>query len=245
MAFISRRALLETVTPVFQCKRFRGKINVQKPKPPHFVKATYLSLAKPWFINPKKDKAPIELCNLLNHKYDKHEEEENMYAKLLGRELYKDFANSKMILFYHHNSIKSDEFYKYFALFKRQNMDLKKIGKQVLTLAVTGTRFEPVLDFYLTANNMILFSPEPAIDTVLKINKKCPRLVLLTGIYENQLLSKDDLEKYSKIPNIQAAQAELVQTMNALGSKLVTDLNAHQTNLVGNLESRIKQLEEE
>lgn len=69
-------------------------------------------------------------------------------------------------------------------------------------------------------------------------------IYILAAIVENKLLTTEDLAKYSKIPNIQAAQAELVHLICSIGNNLVTNLNSHQTNLVSHLDTRIKHLED-
>lgn len=138
-----------------------------------------MALSKPWFINPNKLKTSVELCKY-NEKLYNDENEINQYSRILAKELYTYFSSSKLIVFYHHNSIKADEQFKYYSMFKKQNMELKKYGKKVLQLAVSGTPYETVLDFYSTPNNMILFSPESEIGKVLKITKKCSQLVLLS-----------------------------------------------------------------
>ncbi|XP_056640445.1 39S ribosomal protein L10, mitochondrial [Diorhabda sublineata] len=243
MALLHRKAFLQSLTPFIQCKRFRGKVNIQRPKPPHFEKAKYLALTQPWFINPNKNKPLVELCRL-NRKLEK-KKDFNPLRDIYAKELYNSFKNSKLIVFYHFNSMKADENFRNYALFKKQGMELKKFEREMLSAAVSGTPYETVLDFYVTSNNMILFCPEPEVNKVLKISKKCPQLIMLAGILENTLINKDDLIKYSKIPNLQIAQAELVQTVNRVGSQLVSDLNSHQSSLVSNLEQRMKQLEME
>lgn len=50
--------------------------------------------------------------------------------------------------------------------------------------------------------------------------------------------------EYSLIPNLQSAQAGLVQTLDGVGSNLIQNLNAQQNILVGQLQERVKQLEE-
>ncbi|CAH1275493.1 unnamed protein product [Diabrotica balteata] len=241
MALWPKKAFLEAINPLIQCRRFRGKINVQKPKPPHFEKAKFLALTKPWFISPYKDKTSAELCKF-NVKVNKDEEEFNPLQKIYAKEIYDRLTSSKLIVFFHYNSMKADEEFKYYAMYKKQGMELKKYGKKLIKATVKGTPYEAILDFYVTQHNIMLFCPEAEISKVLKINRKCSQLVLLAAILENRLISKDDLLKYSKIPNVETAQAELVQTMNRMGSQLVSDLNAHQTTLVSNLEERIKQL---
>lgn len=68
---------------------------------------------------------------------------------------------------------------------------------------------------------------------------------ILAGICCNKMVSKDELVYYSTIPNLQTAQASLVQTLSSVGSQLVSNLNSHQISLVSHLEQRIKQLEDE
>ncbi|KAG5892976.1 hypothetical protein JTB14_015020 [Gonioctena quinquepunctata] len=241
MAFVPKRALLQRAYPLTQCKRFRGKINVQRPKPPHFVKATYLALTKPWFIKPNKDKKPIELCKGPDEQLF-NKDEENPFQRFLAQELYRWFTTSRLVIFYHHNSMNSDDEFKAFVMFKKHKMHFKKYGKKTLEMAVKGTPYDTLLNFYVS-QNMTVFSPEPDIRKVLSITKKFPQLVLLAGILDGKLINKDDLIKYSMIPNLQTAQAGLVQTLNSAGSRLVGQLNNHQSTLVSHLEERVKQLQ--
>ncbi|XP_057658773.1 39S ribosomal protein L10, mitochondrial isoform X1 [Diorhabda carinulata] len=180
MALLYRKAFLQSLTPFIQCKRFRGKVNIQRPKPPHFEKAKYLALTQPWFINPNKNKPLVELCRL-NRKLEK-KKDLNPLRDIYAKELYNSFKNSKLIVFYHFNSMKADENFRNYALFKKQGMELKKYEREMLSAAVSGTPYETVLDFYVTSNNMILFCPEPEVNKVLKISKKCPQLIMLGKI---------------------------------------------------------------
>ncbi|VEN45821.1 unnamed protein product [Callosobruchus maculatus] len=242
MALVSRKVLLETVTPIIQVKRFRGKVNLSRPRAPHFEKALFLELTKPWYLSNKKDKKPFELCK--GFKQEKAKTQDNPFQRFIAQELHGWFTSSRLIGFYHHNPMNADDEFKAFCLFKKENMHFKKYGKKTLEMAVKETPYEAVLDFYVS-QNMTVFSPEPDIKKMLKISKKFPQLVLLAAVYEGQFISKDDLMKYSMIPNIQTAQAQLVSTLNSLGSNIVTQLNTHQTTLVQNLEERSKQLQDE
>lgn len=51
--------------------------------------------------------------------------------------------------------------------------------------------------------------------------------------------------KYSEIPNLQTAQANLVQTLTGVAMQLSRNLTSHQQALVSNLEQRLKQLQED
>ncbi|ENN78717.1 hypothetical protein D910_03627, partial [Dendroctonus ponderosae] len=231
------------VTPLVQIKRFRGKINIQRPKPPHFAKAKFIELTRPWFLSKKYGKSPMELCsNLTDPRKDK-QEERNIFQEIIAQDLHQRLKTSKLVVFCHYNPMTTDQQFSARVSFHKLKMYFKQYGKKTLELAVKGTPYEVLLDFYVS-HNMTIFSPEPEIKKLLQVLKKFPQLILLAGIYENRLLSKEDLVKYSKIPNIQAAQSELVHTLNTAGSQLVSSLNRHQTTLVSRLEQRASQLED-
>ncbi|XP_030765433.1 39S ribosomal protein L10, mitochondrial [Sitophilus oryzae] len=239
MSLAARNAICKAFTPSIQIKRFRGKINIQKPKPPHFERAKYLALAKPWFLPQDTDK---KRCGNLK-KLDFHKQkEENPFQRILSQELYRWFKTSKLVAFCHYNPMTKDDEYKAYMLLHKEKMHFKKYGKETLEMAVKGTPYEAVLDFYVS-HNITIFSPEPEIKKLLKILRRFPQLILLAGIYENKLISKEELVYYSNIPNIQAAQATLVQTLNSAGTQLVSNLNSHQSTLVSHIDQRANQLQ--
>lgn len=69
--------------------------------------------------------------------------------------------------------------------------------------------------------------------------------MIAAGIFEGKFISKDDLIKYSEIPNLQTAQAGLVRTLSGVGAQLSNNLTTHQQILVSHLDQRLKQLQEE
>lgn len=224
-------------TPILQTKRYRGKINIQKPKPPHFERAKYLAVTKPYY-----EKKKVPLCDRDIDRWG-HLKIENPYQRLLANELLEKFKSSRLVGFYHMNSMTGDEHHKAEVLFYRQNMSYVNYGKATLKMAVEGTPYE-ILSQWYCSHNMMVFSPELKIKELLKVNKKFPMLVLLAAIVEGKFVSVHELQKLSLIPNLQDAQAQLVQTLNSAGSQVVTQLTSHQNNLVSQLEARIKQLEE-
>jgi large subunit ribosomal protein L10 len=234
--------LLERLFPLIQAKRFRGKINIQRPKPVHFERARYVALTQPYFLNPNKDKKPIELCNKYEDKMI--EEVDNPFQRIIAEELRNRFNESRLVAFYHVNPMKSDQQFKAQIMFKKENMYFRTYGKKTLKLALENTKYESVLDFYVS-QNVTVFSPEPEIKKLLKLTKKFPQLVLLAAIFEGKFINKDEIMELNLIPNLQAAQATLVQTLNSAGSTLTQQLNSHQNTLVSQLQERIKQLEEE
>ncbi|XP_022913003.1 large ribosomal subunit protein uL10m [Onthophagus taurus] len=243
MLSIIRTEILRPTNALNQIKRFRGKINIQRPKPPHFEKAKMIALTQQYFK--KKERKPLyESCEKDVKYSNKDTEEENPYQRILANELLGNFNGAKMIIFFHKNPISGDDEVMARVLFKKQDMLLKGCGKKTLEMAVKGTKFENILDFYVS-HNMILFSPQVEIKKVLNINKKYPALILLAAIVEGKFLNRDDLMKYAAIPNLITAQSEFVQTLNNVGGHLASQLNARSNIMVSQLQERIKQLEEE
>ena len=158
-----------------QTKRFRGKINIQKPKPPHFERAKYLALAKPYFA-PKEKKSLVETCD--RHVKYFNKDVENPYQKLIARDVKKYLEASRLVAIFHLNPMDGEEQFKAYVMYKKQGMHLKMYGKKIMELAVCGTRFESILSLFIS-QTMILFSEEPAIDKLFAISKKFPKLVLL------------------------------------------------------------------
>ncbi|CAH0556994.1 unnamed protein product [Brassicogethes aeneus] len=243
MALFNRKALCDTITPLVQIKRFRGKINIQRPKQAHYEKAVFLEATKPWFVNPNKDKPMSELCKGSGSAWKK-EDRVNPFQQIIAGELKRWLTTSRLVAFYHMNPMNAETQFQAYVMFKKEKMHYKNYGRKTLEMAVEGTKYETLLEFYVS-HSMTVFSPEPELKKLLKITKKFPQLVLLAGIYDGKLLSKDEFMYYSSIPNLESAQAGLVHTLNSAGSSLVSKLNSHQNSLVGNLEARAEQLQGE
>lgn len=154
----------------------------------------------------------------------------------------------------------SEARFRAYIAFKKQNMHLHLYGLKTLQMALEGTKYELFTKYY-TSHNIMLFNPEPTIKPILKIVKKFPQMILLckfpsilllyflsciflAGIYEGKYLSKDELLAISEIPNLQAAQSQLVHVLQSAGGGLVRNLTQCQNTLVQHLQERTKQLEE-
>lgn len=117
-----------------------------------------------------------ELCK--GHKDQKQQDEENPFQRFIAQDLNGYLKTSRLVIFYHQNPAPADNDFNAFAMFKKENMLLKKYGRKTMEMAVMGTPYEAVLDFYVS-HNKTLFCPEPQIKKVLKISKKFPHLVIL------------------------------------------------------------------
>lgn len=63
-------------------------------------------------------------------------------------------------------------------MLKKQNMHLKQYGRKVVTMALEETKYEPVLTLF-TSRNFMVFSEEPQVLKLLKLNRRMPQFVLM------------------------------------------------------------------
>lgn len=171
---------MEGGSPLVFAKRFKVKINIQRPKPVHFERAVYQQLAKPWFVSYFKDKTPIDLCSKPTDK--RVDNVDNPFQNIIAKEARDRFYSSRLIAFYHANPMDGQTRFKAFAAFKKENMFFGNYGRRTMEIAVQDTKFETILEFYYS-RNMTVFSPEPELKTLLKITKKFRQLVLLGTVF--------------------------------------------------------------
>lgn len=161
-----------------QAKRFRGKINVQKPRKPHFERALFFEVARPILPFKYEDLKTFERCSNITSA-NRPVEPENPYVKLIAKEALNLFEKSKLVAFFHMNPVPIEQRFRLDRALKKQNMLMKTYGKKTLQAAFEGTPYkDAVLPFYVS-HNMITFCAEPNIKTLMRITKKFPQFILL------------------------------------------------------------------
>lgn len=170
-------ALLPTQVTYLVTKRFRGKINIQRPRAPHFERQLLIDFTKPFYGPPRSKLPQIELCDRGVSK-KKTEEVDNPFERILANECLNWFNTSKMVVFLHVNSISMEDKTPLFANLKKNNMHLRTYGKKIVSMATQGTRYEAVNKLFNSHQNIIFGQPENAA-LVFKLLKKTPQLVVL------------------------------------------------------------------
>lgn len=233
-------ALLDTSSPLLQFQRFRGKINIQRPRKPHYDRALFNAVTRPEYVQP----TVTELCSTkhaTNTNNVGHVREKNPYEKIIAKEVVNWFTNSQMVAIFHVNAISADDMFNVRVQLFKQNMHLKVYSKHIMSEALLGTKFESVLPLFNSSNG-IVFSPEPNLHKLLKTVKKIPQMMLLAGIVEDRLMSKTQLQTYADLPSLDIVRAQFAAVLqNAGGNSLVTLLQANQTVLAGALDSHVSQ----
>lgn len=233
-----KNALLQSQSPLLLARRFRGKINIQRPRKPHFERQLLIDLVKPIYRATDKPLQDIDLCQKGINKWAKVEID-NPFERILARECLEWFNTSKMVIFLHLNSISMEDKAPLFANLKRNNMNLRSYGKKIVKMATTGTRYEVVNHLFTSHQNIIFGQPENAAKA-LKLLRKTPQLVVLAGIINDRLLSKNELVEFSKMPNLETARSQLCGILDSAGSCIVRQLQQSQETLVSHLNKHVE-----
>ncbi|CAG4944338.1 unnamed protein product [Colias eurytheme] len=232
------KALLQTPATFLIARRFRGKINIQRPRKPHFEKQLLLDITKPIYGTPRSQLPEYVFCDFDKSKNVK-KEIDNPFERILARECLDWFNTSKMVVFLHMNSISMEDKTPIFAALKKNNLHLRTYGKKIVSMATTGTRYEVVNQLFTSHQNIIFGQPNKA-DKMFKILKKAPQLVVMAGIVEDRFMSKNELVEFSNLPNLDVARSQLCNVLQSAGSCLVNQLNQNQQILVSHLDKHIE-----
>ncbi|XP_055544816.1 39S ribosomal protein L10, mitochondrial [Wyeomyia smithii] len=235
MSSIVLKGFLQTRNPLVSFKRFRGKINIQRPRAPHYERARVLQLVKPIYEKPEFN------ATCFDTKKSDLSVVENPYEKIIAREVRNWLEHSTIVALVHLNSIKQEDFFKVQVALHRHHMSLKVYGKSIIRLAVEDTKYEAIQPLFLTKTALIFGPDETKIKQLLNVLKKTPQFVLIAGIINGQFLSKNEFLNYASLPDLTTARAQLAAILNSAGAQIVSDLEGHQRQLVSVLDAFVRQ----
>lgn len=227
MSGLFQTNLLKTVIPSLISKRFRGKINIQRPRTPHYDRARVLAVTQPVYKQKPVNQKCVQDLEVSAAK------PENPYERIIAREVYNWFDKSQFAAIFHVNSVSQEELFKVRVELHNKNIALKSYGRNIMQLALTNTKYENALPLFETSF-CILFAPDTKnVKDVLRLTKKVPQLILLAGVLENRIMSRTEITQYAAMPSLEIAQAQLCNVLNSAASGLVHNvLDAHSKNLV-------------
>ncbi|KAF4523785.1 hypothetical protein B566_EDAN009018 [Ephemera danica] len=195
-----------------QTVRFRNRINIQRPRPPHFERARMLEACKP-----KLPPKPAYVCLKSVEKRSKNVVE-NPFEDILAREARNWFDHSNFVGFIHMCPIKADEKSKVYIQLKREGVMLRDYGRSVMTKALTGHPYEPALSLFISRQSGI-------VEGRLMSRAQLERFAALPDLTTAR----------AQLVSILAGAA-------GPAAQLVSHLNTHQRTLVSHLEQRAQQL---
>lgn len=234
-SLLQKACLLPPRQLIVQQKRFRGKINIQKPRAPHYERAKVMKFVEPFYFSEKRGKPLEELCGKVRQGWER-KKIVNPLQQIIAREALNWFNNSRMIAFFHMNPFPTEERFNFAVALKKHNMHSKFYGKNTISMAVQDTPYQAVLTLF-SSQNLIVFGQDAKVQALLKIIRKRPELVLMAGVIDGKLLNKNEFVNYAKLGDLTAVRSGLVQVLqNAGGVNLNRQLSHHQSTLVSRLQ---------
>lgn len=234
--------MLQTENVLIQFKRYRGKINIQNPRPPFYSRKLFNAVTNP--VYPRT--TAIELCHehqTLQQLTALNGTDLHPYQKILARELFQFFDSAQMVLICQKNSMDELEYFNFRVALHKKNIKTKIYGRKIIRGAIKDTKFDAMLPLLTqTPYNCMLFSDEWNVNDVLKVLKKTPKILLLAGSLGDRFMSKLELENYAKLPDLVTTQAQFVATLQSVGGQLTNHLQAHQSNFAYMLDAHAEAL---
>lgn len=164
-------------SPICEFKRFRGKINIQRPQKPHFKRQLVMDVCKP--IYPSKFLLPqVQQCSFLLPPKQKEANTVNPYEEILVNECANWFNHSKMIGIFHVNPLRMEDRFDTFKALKKQNMHIMNYGKKIIAKAIGNSPFKALQVLFETHTD-IVFSEEIKVKQMLQITKGLRQLILI------------------------------------------------------------------
>ncbi|KAF6215154.1 hypothetical protein GE061_009905 [Apolygus lucorum] len=243
MAGLIKEGLLRsTWIPGLQFVRGR-KVNVQRPRPPHYERALALAVLQPqydWDSKVANSLPKSETCMKIPEIEKYKTRPDNPLERIFAKELKELFETKKLIAFLHANPICGEDLFSARVKLKKEGMKLEVYSKNIVKMALNGTPYETVIQLFV-AHSALIFCDEPKVGKLIKIVKKIPQYAIMAGIVEGRLLSMTQMQAYAELGDLDSARAQLVATLNSAGSGLVSRLTQAQNNLITNLNQIIEQ----
>jgi len=211
-----------------------------KRYPPHPERAKMLEISRPMF--PELDTLhPGDTC-------PKREAEKPQFSTvailegLFAKKVEGELEGSKFILFCHANPTKGKEVNMLKLQFLKIGIQTLRYNNNILKRALRGAGMEAATHFTQGAvyQNVILICPEIKVKEALRILKKTQKLIPMAGVIHNRLLSHEELEAYSALPEKTTLLAQFCATLDSAASSLTRTLGQQQMALSQTLETLSK-----
>lgn len=221
-----------------QVRFVHNRPNIQRPRPPPFLKAKFLTVTEP--KEPEDTRLPIEKClKPLQHipSY-----ELDALDKIYASELRDLFKSSKLSALFHRTGFSHDQLHNAKIHFFKANMKVIIRNKYIVKEAIGDTEFRNLLPLFESSTFMV-FSPEADLASLVQVNRKLSHHHLLCAVVDQRILSVSEIETLSRIPNIDAARLGVLQTLLSGAQSVAQQLLSHQNTLVQQLNQRAEQLQ--
>ncbi|XP_060070718.1 large ribosomal subunit protein uL10m-like [Ylistrum balloti] len=223
--------------------RMKHKFNSKKPWKNHrsHKYRIFQAVTQPLYVH---EDYPVQTCPRLERKKNLQENADDAMSpaeEFIYRGCEHMFQENKMIIVCQVLPCPAVEVAKAKGLLLKFGLKLKVYSNKYARMAVTGTELENMKPWF-QGRNVFLVSEEQNIAAVVKNLRKIPFLLMLGGLVDGRLLTKEGIMTLSKLPPIEELRGELCSILNmAAGGRTLSLLDTHQQTLATNLDQLVKQ----
>ncbi|XP_070570530.1 large ribosomal subunit protein uL10m-like [Ptychodera flava] len=217
-------------------------VSTRRKKPLPFVKAKMVAFTQ--YKPPVDDRSLAEMCANQQVPTEETEKKINPWEELLKREAREMLEQNQLVAVLHDSGLSAEEKKKFGRKLRKQGLQLRWYPNMVMRQTLQESRYVNMTSLAVSTN-LYVAGDEPKVKELIKITKTVPKVFLLGGKVENQLMSVPDMVKYSQLPSLHALQGQLVGLMTTPISRLRSLLQSNQQRLIMNLDQYAKQLAEE
>ncbi|KAK2147588.1 hypothetical protein LSH36_546g01022 [Paralvinella palmiformis] len=239
MAKMSALGKVKLFTPLLIQCRHKSKHFIQRPRPSHLDRRIFEAVTVP--LLPEKIHDPYANCPRLRRRLQAVKEDvvqdemENAYENYLMGICRRMLEENRMIIAF-----------QLMAMSTREKVDIKRqlflngLKLKFVSNAIFSDTKWINLSPLLCSHNAYVVSPDVDISRVIKLTHKMPELILLGGLVNDQLFTREGLQRYAKLPDIDVLRGQLVAVLNATPSRTKSLLEHHQQTLSRNLDQYVK-----
>ncbi|KAM7442008.1 hypothetical protein ABFA07_009038 [Porites harrisoni] len=153
------------------------------------------------------------------------------------------FDSNNMVVVCHFSDLNTQEWEELRFNLGKDEITVKMFPNRVSCKALENTKYCEITPLFL-ASTFVTYSKEAKVKPLLSAVKKQPKVELLGGKIDNQLLSRKSVVDYSKLPSLTELHGQLLHVLSEPSRRLTTLLGQNQTNLAENLSQYVSQSEE-
>ena len=153
------------------------------------------------------------------------------------------FDSNGMVVVCQFSDMNTEEWEDFRFTLKKDDMTVKMFPNRVTCKALEDTKYREIIPLFL-APTFVTYSKEANVKPLLSAIKKQPKVELLGGKIDSQLLSRRSVVDYSKLPSLTELQGQLLQILSEPSRRLTTLFGQNQTSLSGNLSQYVSQQED-
>lgn len=159
---------------------------------------------------------------------------------MIAEQVRQVFESNDMALVCQFSDLNTKEWEDFRFTLNKDEINVKMFPNKVSCKALEYTKYQEVTPLFL-APTFITYSKAAKVKPLLAAVKRQPKVELLGGNVDDQLLSRRSVEDYSKLPSLTELQGQLLQILSEPSRTLSTLLQQNQTNLSGNLAQYVSQ----